>query len=243
MGEIKKVLYHKDIKKRKVEPKGIWSDLCENLHLHFKNYRFDFSTREWDKFCHNLFSIYNLSCKIAQKINYKEYKNGGSQTDTLTISTKNPYSHSDYYPDRFVIEWQQDNTFHIHYREFRLHLSEKEFDDIADGFIKAQKEKVKYKKPNLKLGNQIVPIDDIQPYGGHKCGAIDEEHRKGIEYCKKLLKQGKKVRPILVRPDGERMDGFKRYIAQKEMGFKEIKVIVDPNAKKGGQQGESLTIE
>ena len=240
MGDIKKVLYHCDLGQREVEPAGIWFDFCENCHLHFKNYRFDFSPREWDTFYYTLASIYDKSVEVAKQTGWKEQK---EFSETMTISTKEPFDFSDYYPYRLVIEWQRDNTVHIHYREFRLRLSEKEFDMLADAFAEAKKEKDKYREPNFKPGKQTVAIDDVQPYDeGHKCGVLDVDHAWGIKMAKKLIKDGKKLRPILIRPDGQRLDGFKRYMAQKEMGFKEIEVIVDPNGKMGDQKGESLEL-
>jgi len=241
MGDIKKVLYCKDLGQREIEPKGIWVDLCENCHLHFKNYRFDFSVREWTLFSSTVEAMFKASAGVARNAEWRE---PGDPNDVYILGTKDPYAFSDYYPYRFLIEWQRDNTYHIHYRELRLRLSEKEFDAFADAFIEARARKIRHKEPNFQPGKQIVHIDDIQPYDeGHRCGELDEDYDRGIKYAKHLLKQGKKLRPILIRPDGQRLDGFKRYMAQKEMGFKEIEVIVDPKGKWGDQKEESLECE
>lgn len=63
-----------------------------------------------------------------------------------------------------------------------------------------------------------------------KDGKSTEEHLKGIEYIKSVLREGKKIMPILVR-DNERgfynrLDGFKRCIAYKELGYKNIEAFV-----------------
>jgi len=241
VGKIKKVLHDSVLSQREVEPSGIWFDLCENCHLHFKNFRIDFSGREWDTFFNMLVMIYDKSVQIARQTGWKEKKEYG---ETITISTANPFNSSDYYPYRFVIEWQRDNTVHIHYREFRLRLSEKEFDMFVDGLTEAKKNKKKYREPNFAPGRNVVPIDSIQPYDdGHKCGDLDVDHAHGIKTCKKLIADGKKMRPILIRPNGQRLDGFKRYMAQKELGFQEIDVIVDPKGEPGDQKGQSLECE
>ena len=240
MGSIKKVLHCSDLGRRTVEALGIWFDLCENCHLHFKNYRFDFSVREWALFVSTISPMYNKSYQTAGKVGWREGQDPG---DVYTISVENPYSFSDYYPYRLLIEWQRDNTVHIHYREFRLRLSEEEFDHMVDAFIEAREQKNGFVEQNFKPGRQVVPIDSVQPYDeGHICGAIDEDHARGIKYVKKLIKEGKKILPILIRPDGQRLDGFKRYMAFKELGYEEIEVIVDPKGEKGDQENKILEI-
>ena len=90
---------------------------------------------------------------------------------------------------------------------------------------------------------KFVPIDKINPYdemhfnkeGEFEVdeaadGASTEEHRRGIDYIKEVLKKGQKIRPILLweKFDGtfERLDGFKRYMAHKELGYKFIEALV-----------------
>jgi len=238
MGDIKKVLHCSDLGQREIESRGIWFDFCENCHFHFKNFRFDFSPREWDEFFHTLRIIYDKSVEISRQTGWKE---GGDPRNAITIHEKNPYNFSDYYPYRFLIEWQRDNTFHIHYREFRLRLSEKEFDMLVDAFVEAREQKKRFVEPNFKPGKQTVPIDDIQPYDeGHRAGELDVDHSWGIKLAKKLIEDGRKLTPILIRPNGQRLDGFKRYMAQKELGYKTIEVIVDPDGLMGDQKGQPL---
>ena len=94
-----------------------------------------------------------------------------------------------------------------------------------------------------KTKEMQVDINLIQPYDpGHLPGAIDQKHLDGIAHVKELLANGKTIRPILVNKEGQRLDGFKRYMGQKEFGVKTITVIVDPHGKMGGQHGLSLTI-
>ena len=83
----------------------------------------------------------------------------------------------------------------------------------------------------------IVPLDSISPEdSGHNLDDIDKEHREGAEAVKKLIGEGKKILPIACTEYGKRLDGFKRYIAYKELGIKEIEVVIE---KRGGcQHGE-----
>jgi hypothetical protein len=105
-----------------------------------------------------------------------------------------------------------------------------------------------------------LDIDTINPYDrNHLPGSIDEEHRKGIEVAKRLIGEGKKILPVLVREFGidsdpercgrtfncsvglpvdfqyQRLDGFKRYMAYKELGHRVIECVVDNSSFPGGQ--------
>ncbi len=118
--------------------------------------------------------------------------------------------------------------------------------------------RIKNKKRKFKTKRKKIPISKINPIdGGHL--TIDKKHREGIEKVKKKIKKGKKILPILVRnfkinthpsftgkefckknnlPTNykyQRMDGFKRFMAFKELGFKKIECIIDDNSLPGGQ--------
>lgn len=63
-----------------------------------------------------------------------------------------------------------------------------------------------------------------------KDGQTKEQHREGIDYIKTVLSRGQKVLPILVvdNEDGtyDRLDGFKRAWAHKELGEEFIEAFV-----------------
>ncbi len=63
-----------------------------------------------------------------------------------------------------------------------------------------------------------------------KDGKTTEEHREGIEYIKKVLINGQKIRPILVRDneDGtyQRLDGFKKAMAMKELNYQYVEAYI-----------------
>lgn len=87
----------------------------------------------------------------------------------------------------------------------------------------------------------------------------EKHHLEGIEYAKKKLKDGDIIRPILVfnglRKDimyefkddvnwdkihYQRLDGFKRYMAMKDLGVKWIVVHVVNTWVGGGQVNQSM---
>ncbi len=241
MGKIKKVLAKNILEPRTLTATLLWVDLCENVHIHYRNFRFDMSCEEFSEF---MCAIKNLYKAVEYQMEQDKFEEGDPNY-LRQIKYVNPLdNHSDYFPNRLVLEVQRDDTYHLHYRDLRIHLTEDEFDDMANAFIRAKEERDKFKAFYLKYGRikEItrikVNIDDVQPYdAGHlplaECAMYD--HTPGIEHCKKLIQEGKKILPILVRPDGQRLDGFKRYMAYKELGYKEIDVIVDPDGKMGGQ--------
>lgn len=145
---------------------------------------------------------------------------------------------TDFFSQRMVVE--ECENIHLHYRNLRLEFSIDEFYIFAEKMQKAAEE--------LQKGAELkkLPIEKVNPYNDtHPEGFenTDKEHREGIEKVKELIKKNVKILPILVRPvpgqEGtyQRYDGFKRYIAFKELGHKEIECLVSPKAKLGGQDG------
>lgn len=63
-----------------------------------------------------------------------------------------------------------------------------------------------------------------------KDGKSTEEHKEGIEYIKGILKEGAKILPVLVKDNEDgtytRLDGFKRCMAQFQLGYEYIEAFV-----------------
>jgi hypothetical protein len=242
VGKIKKVLSEEILPKRNMTATAIWGDLCENIHLHFRNIRLDFSIKEWAEF---VCAIHSIQKAIEYSIEQNKYEEGNPNFLVQTMYNFPLKADTDYYPNRSTIEIQKDNTAHFHYRDLRLHWSEEEFIQIAEQFTKGYK---KFKKisdfpySDIKEKTRLwIDIDLIQPYDeGHKPLAIDKHHREGIDVVKKLIKSKKKIRPILVDTSGQRLDGFKRYMAHKELKKKQIECYIDPFGVMGGQHDQNF---
>jgi hypothetical protein len=247
MGHIKKVLAMGSIDPRIITARGIWADLCENIHLHYRDIRLEFSELEW---AHFRAAINQLGKGVEHVAVDKDYREGDPNTLIQVMYNVPLNPNSDYFPNRVTVELQRDNTIHFHWRNMRLHWPIQDFKKLAQLFMEAdaQLEKLEFEGDtfpgkHVQTGSQrmTVPIDSVQPYDpGHLPMNMDEEHRKGIEYVKQLIKEGNKIRPILVNPEGQRLDGFKRYMAAYELGHKEIEVIVDPFGEMGGQTNMSM---
>jgi hypothetical protein len=112
----------------------------------------------------------------------------------------------------------------------------------------------------LPLERVMLNMGDINPHDvNHPPGRPDEDHLRGIEVASRLIASGEKILPILVRDfdidsdpeycgrafneaEGlpvdykyQRLDGFKRYMAYKELGHDRIECIVDNASFPGGQ--------
>lgn len=136
MGNVKKVLYETELGPRTVTPSSMWGDLCENIHIHIRNLRIDFSKEELDNFCS---AIKLLTEGVEKGIKEQDWKPGDN---SFLISYDNGVRlnrSSDYYPNRLRIELEKNDDVHIHYREIRLHLTTPEFTAMANAFIEALK--------------------------------------------------------------------------------------------------------
>ena len=242
MGKIKKVLAMDKLLARNVTPNTIWTDLCENVHLHYRNVRLEFSEKEFALFRS---AINHLGMAVEFVAHEAKYEEGDPNFLNQQVFKEPLSTDSDYYPDRAVIELERDRTVHFHYRDLRLHFSEQEFLTLSDMFIKARETYgsiPEFPHKDVKEKTRVkIDIDLIQPYDeGHRPMVFDDDHRAGIEYCKGLIEGGVKIRPILVDIRGQRMDGFKRYMAHLELEIKQIECIVDPFAQMGGQGNQSM---
>jgi hypothetical protein len=242
MGKIKKMLAAEIIEPRSITAGSIWTDLCENVHLHYRNNRFDFSEMEFSVF---RAAINSLGKAVEKNAIENQYREGDPNFLIQQIFNAPLKTDSEYYSNRATIELQKDNTVHFHYRDLRLHWTTTEFLAIANMFknslnVYADIKPFPYKQEEATLV-EGVPIEMIQPYDeGHRPLAIDDVHREGIEYAKNLILEGKKLRPILVNNEGQRLDGFKRYMAHLELGLEKIDCYVDPFGQMGGQNNQGF---
>ena len=243
MGHIKKVLAMGELDPRTITADRIWTDLCENVHLHYRNNRFDFSEKEFAAF---RAAINHLGMAVEFCGNEYSYREGDPNFLVQQMFDEPLNTDSEYYSNRVSIELQKDNSVHFHYRDLRLHWTLEEFKIIGQMFNSALLELIalpeRFEYADVTEPTRVtIAIDLIQPYDeGHRPGVFDKEHRDGIEYCKELIKRGKKIRPILVDTTGQRLDGFKRYMAYHELGLNRIECIVDPFGQMGGQHNQSM---
>ena len=147
-------------------------------------------------------------------------------------------------PDMFPKEWYVDvldnARIKIQIRNITLWFCDASFIKFANMIGTAKHKLVRLRiEQNRNASATMVSVDKIKYEDGHGI-APDKEHRDGIDKVKALILRGVKMMPILVRqtPNGfQRLDGYKRYMAFKELGYKQINCYIDNEAPFGGQSG------
>jgi len=148
------------------------------------------------------------------------------------------------YKDDIHVDVIDRETIKVQCRNVSLWLNDSEFLSFIDMLKTAERGLINLRTKQLrKLEKLKIPLSEINEYDDGHDMMPDDEHRKGIDDIKKLIHQGKHITPILIRHNKsartsyERLDGYKRYMAFKELGFKTIDCYLDDEASYGGQTG------
>jgi len=137
--------------------------------------------------------------------------------------------------DTMAIEEQTNGVIHFHYRDTRLELSPVDFIKMAKMFSSALE--------SYSNGwETMVKLDDINPYDKHHFPTKEEwvkykkkdykYHREGIEIVKEGIKNEGQILPIMITEvfdksyKYQRLDGFKRFMGYKELGFEKMPCFV-----------------
>ena len=112
MGRIDVILKKKDIKKPSLNNR-FTIELCENIHLHYRNLRLEFSKEEFLYILNLLKQIDNDEIK---NFNYNDY----SYKELIKVFD---LPNETFFNNRLQIEKQKEGHFHIHYRNLRIELN------------------------------------------------------------------------------------------------------------------------
>jgi len=136
---------------RELHNSRMFVDLCENIHIHYRELRIVFSLDEYFEFA----SILGISTEdarnyLAQNPDYEEGKYGttvmiaGGPERQLKLLENSPRpNQSTYFANDFAIELQAASVIdeiHVHWRDYRVALSREHFHLIADAFNKGNSE-------------------------------------------------------------------------------------------------------
>lgn len=109
MGNIKEVLYSREVPKSMLNDR-LTVELCENVHLHYRNLRLEFSKEEF------LFLLKHL--KSVDEKTVEEFEYGADKFQGLVQTFDLPESTE--FDDRLQVEEQVEGHYHIHYRNLRV---------------------------------------------------------------------------------------------------------------------------
>lgn len=157
MGSVRKILYKSILPEREKHHGRMFIDLCENIHIHHREFRTVFSLNEYFEYANILLkSTEDLKYYLAQNQEYKEgeYHNtvliaGGKQRQFAFLQESPSPHHSRYFPNDFAIELQDEHItdeIHIHYRDFRIAMNREQFKKMATGFQDALNTLNEYEK-------------------------------------------------------------------------------------------------
>lgn len=164
MGQTLRTLAKKDLKKNKVFDKRFVVELCELIHIHYRNLRIVLDLKDWKELARgcadSLRRWFNMDspalgrkhielCRKA--INEEQVK------ETMMINlNRNLYKK---YADKVFADGnrlEEDNYIHFKYRNLRLELTVEEFKEMAELFADASStlERV-YDEENSCIGSGV----------------------------------------------------------------------------------------
>lgn len=157
MGAVKKILAEKTLREREKHNSRALVDLCENIHIHYREFRLIFSLDEYFEFV----DIVHKSTRDVRNYLYNnpEYQEQAYPTTILIACGKDrqqkflqnsPAPHrSKYHNNHFAIELQEEfvtDEIHVHWRDLRVALNRENFRDVAQAFIEAHKNLTEFER-------------------------------------------------------------------------------------------------
>lgn len=144
MGEIKKLLSHRQLPDRELHNSRLFIDLSENVHIHFRELRLMFGVDEFFEFINVITdSQREIKKYLSKHKTYKEQKifdglfvAGGLEQQTSPLTKSPKPNESKYFNNRLQIELQEEkviDSIHIHYRDYRLVMNFETFRELSLG--------------------------------------------------------------------------------------------------------------
>jgi len=159
MGEIKKTLISSKLPDRLPHNGRMFIDLCENIHIHYRELRIVFSINEFLEFA-DIFkrSVEDVRNYLIQNPDYKEQQlkdtiiiAGGNCMQSSYLKNSPQPTQSKYFNNDFSIELQDKNVrdeINVHWRDYRIALPREHLKIIADLFSKAKEHLIEFEKLN-----------------------------------------------------------------------------------------------
>jgi hypothetical protein len=151
MGLIKKELARVTLPDREAHNSRMFIDLCENIHIHYREFRIVFTLDEYFEFADILErSTEDVRSYLAQNPDFEEGKYpttimiaGGKERQRQLLKNSPAPNKSTYFAEDFAIELNDESVvdeMHVHWRDYRFALPRSHFRAIAEAFAKAKAE-------------------------------------------------------------------------------------------------------
>ena len=189
MGNPLKVLAEATLPPRRPWNSMILVDICENVHIHHREMRTEFTLAEFSEYVKTLVERHReLEAYLADNPEWREdayhdtvWKVGGGPH----LISQSPEPHrSAYYPDRLLVQLEtpKDHEVHIHYRDRRLDLWRDELRALARTLSEAVEKLDEYEGRHGYRSAPVKSLGDIRR-------AIDRHHqpRPGPGHFKGLV--------------------------------------------------------
>ena len=227
MGEIKKILSQLELKQDPYFYKDLRIEVSEAIHIHWRDTRILLTPNQFNDF--------------INAIGRASYNWNGGLANQDTVLDNSIIPDEVIFDKHMSLESQENGGVHFHYNDIRIEMSVQAFVSMANMFKDSLQ---KYYKNNFK--EVIIPLEKIDPYDhihfptkeqwleiqGYSKEHLEKDykdHQEGIIYIKEKIIEGYQIIPILVTCLDDvyiRRDGFKRYMAYKELRYKNIPVYV-----------------
>jgi hypothetical protein len=159
VGKVKQQLDGFELPGREAHNSRMFVDLCENIHIHYREFRIVFSLDEYFEFVDILTrSTEDVRSYLAQNPDYREgvYPTtlivAGGPAQQLKLLQNSPQPNQPVYFSRhFAIELQDQSVvdeIHVHWRDYRLALPREHFKLIADSFARAKAQLLEFEAHN-----------------------------------------------------------------------------------------------
>lgn len=181
MGRIIYILKKREIPKPELNNR-FTVEMCENIHVHYRNFRFEFTQ---DEFLHILRLVRTLDEDKIKAFKYSEY---------LFEPLIEDYGLPDetFFDKRLQIERQKEGHYHLHYRNCRIELKKlrelgfgRRFGLLQKWKYKLGRARVKWSKRLVKLFWRIRPADRLESLPGV---ALPAGWTSGRHYRRAVLK-------------------------------------------------------
>ena len=121
MGQVKKMLSSKKIKRLQEQDNFCGIELCETVHFHMAGFRFELTAQQFEGFAETVAKAYQTWVSL-----------GKPATDDFKVLAGAYLPSEPVYPDRFDVEEQTIPQVHIHLRGLSFRLNNPDFIEFAD---------------------------------------------------------------------------------------------------------------